>query len=155
MELSGVIKSIGQVQQVSATFRKIEIVVTTHEQYPQHILVEFSQDKCDLLNGFQIGQKIKVSINIRGREWTSPQGETRYFNSIQGWRIANDEPQGQHNVYQGQGSAVDHYQNVNRVAKPIPPSQAFAAPSTLNQPHQQHEMFNGNSEPSGHDDLPF
>lgn len=70
-------------------FRKREMVITTEEQYPQHIMVEFVQDKCDLLNNFQVGQAVKVSINLRGREWTNPQGETKYFNSIQGWRIEN------------------------------------------------------------------
>ena len=87
MEVLGRVKMIGDVQQVSATFKKREIVVTTEEQYPQHIMIEFTQDKCDLLNNYNIGEAVKVSINLRGREWVNPQGETRYFNSIQGWRI--------------------------------------------------------------------
>ncbi|RAR48109.1 DUF3127 domain-containing protein [Flavobacterium lacus] len=87
MEVSGKIKVINAEQQVSASFRKRELVVTTDEQYPQHIMVEFTQDKCDLLNSYKVGEGVKVSINIRGREWVSPQGETKYFNSIQGWRI--------------------------------------------------------------------
>lgn len=68
-------------------FRKREVVITTEEQYPQHILVEFIQDKTDLLDAFNEGEPVKIGINIRGREWTNPQGETKYFNSIQGWRI--------------------------------------------------------------------
>ncbi len=87
MEISGKVKVINDVQQVSASFKKRELVVTTEEQYPQHILVEFTQDKTDLLNNFQVGEAVKVSINLRGREWVNPQGETKYFNSIQGWRI--------------------------------------------------------------------
>lgn len=85
-------------QQISASFRKRELVVTTEEQYPQMIMIEFTQDKCDLLNNYRVGEPVKVSINLRGREWVSPQGETKYFNSIQGWRIEklqNDAPQGQ------------------------------------------------------------
>lgn len=87
MEVTGKIKVINAEQQVSASFRKRELVVTTEEQYPQHIMIEFTQDKCDLLNNYRAGEPVKVSINLRGREWVSPQGETRYFNSIQGWRI--------------------------------------------------------------------
>jgi translation initiation factor IF-3 len=87
MEVSGKIKVINPEQQVSASFRKRELVVTTEEQYPQHIMVEFTQDKCDLLNSYKAGEGVKVSINLRGREWVNPQGETKYFNSIQGWRI--------------------------------------------------------------------
>lgn len=87
MEIIGKVKMIGAEQQVSASFKKRELVVTTEEQYPQHILIEFAQDKCDVLNGYSIGQDVKVGINLRGREWVNPQGEIKYFNQIQGWRI--------------------------------------------------------------------
>jgi hypothetical protein len=87
MEVIGKVKSIGEEQQVSASFKKRELVVTTEDQYPQSILIEFVQDKTDLLNGLSIGQNIKVSINLGGREWVNPAGETKYFNSIKGWRI--------------------------------------------------------------------
>lgn len=99
MELIGKIKGINPTQEVSASFKKREVVVTTEEQYPQHILIEFNQDKCDILNSYKIGDDVRVSINLRGREWVNPQGETRYFNSIQGWRIekeATQQPQHYH-----------------------------------------------------------
>lgn len=90
MEVQGKIKLIGETQTFGSNgFRKRELVVTTEEQYPQHIMIEFVQDKTDLLNTYQVGQTVKVSINLRGREWVNPQGETKYFNSIQGWRIEN------------------------------------------------------------------
>ena len=50
-------------------------------------MVEFVQDKCDLLNNYTVGEAVKVSINLRGREWVDPQGVTKYFNAIQGWRV--------------------------------------------------------------------
>ncbi len=88
MEVTGKIKMIDQTKEVgSSGFKKRDVVVTTEEQYPQHILVQFVQDKCDLLNSFQVGDAVKIDINLRGREWTNPQGETVYFNTIQGWRI--------------------------------------------------------------------
>ena len=88
MEVQGRIKVIGETQTFGSNgFRKREVVVTTEEQYPQHLMIEFIQDKTDLLNNYQVGQQVKVSINLRGREWVNPQGETKYFNSIQGWRI--------------------------------------------------------------------
>ncbi len=98
MEVTGKIKVINAEQQVSATFKKRELVVSTDEQYPQTIMIEFTQDKCDLLNNYNVGEAVKVSINLRGREWVNPQGETKYFNSIQGWRIEKmqvDAPQTQ------------------------------------------------------------
>ena len=88
MEVQGSIKVIGVVQEISATFKKRELVVSTDEQYPQTLSIEFIQDKTELLNKFEIGQNVKVGINLRGREWENPQTkEIKYFNSIQGWRI--------------------------------------------------------------------
>lgn len=88
MEIKGQVRKIGETTPVgSGGFTKRELVITTDEQYPQHILVEFFKDKCSLLDGIEEGQDLTVSINLRGREWTSPDGEVKYFNSIVGWRI--------------------------------------------------------------------
>jgi len=88
MEVTGKIKKIDEAKTFgSSGFRKRELVITTDEQYPQMLMVEFVQDKCDLLNNFNVGDDIKISINLRGREWINPEGEAKYFNSIQGWRI--------------------------------------------------------------------
>jgi hypothetical protein len=87
MEILGKIKLIGATQQVSASFRKRELVVTTDEQYPQHILIDFNQDKCDVLDKYKVGDEVSVGINLRGREWKNPAGEVKYFNQIQGWKI--------------------------------------------------------------------
>lgn len=88
MEVQGKLKMIGQTETFGSNgFQKREAVVTTEEQYPQHILIEFVQDKCALLDAYKVGQSVKVGINLRGREWVNPEGETKYFNSIQGWRI--------------------------------------------------------------------
>ena len=92
MEVSGKIKMIDQTKEVgSSGFKKRDVVVTTDEQYPQHILVQYVQDKCDLLNNYQVGDAVKIDINLRGREWTNPQGEMVYFNTIQGWRIGKTQ----------------------------------------------------------------
>ena len=98
MEVIGKIKAINTTQQVSDSFKKREIVVSTDEQYVQHILIEFTQDKCDLLDKFKVGQSVKVGINLRGREWVNPQGETKYFNSIQGWSISLNGEQSANNI---------------------------------------------------------
>lgn len=92
MEVKGTIRHIGVMENISPTFQKRDIVVTTNEQYPQHILIQFTQDKCDLLSNYQVGQEVNVSINLRGREWVNPQHEVKWFNTIQGWRIASVQP---------------------------------------------------------------
>ena len=87
MNITGTIKVINDTMVVSDKFKKRDFVVTTNEQYPQDILIQMTQDKCDVLNGYNIGDSVDVSINIRGREWTSPSGEVKYFNTIEGWKI--------------------------------------------------------------------
>ena len=88
MEVSGKIKVLGDVKTFGDNgFRKREVVITTQEQYPQHLLIEFVQDRCELLDSFNIGENVKISINLRGREWENPQGDVKYFNSIHGWKI--------------------------------------------------------------------
>lgn len=88
MEVTGKIQKIDETKTFGAKgFKKREVVILTNEQYPQPIMVEFIQDKCDLLDSYKAGQDVKISINLRGREWTSPQGEVKYFNSVQGWKI--------------------------------------------------------------------
>ena len=116
MEIQGKIKKIDETKTYGSNgFRKREVVVTTEEQYPQHLLVEFIQDKCELLNNYQVGQEVKISINLKGREWTNPQGEVKYFNSIQGWRIENLQPaQGDPDI------------------PPVPPLEAFEPVDDIN-----------------------
>ena len=88
MEVIGRIKKIEPTKEFGANgFKKRELVIATDEQYPQFILIEFLQDKCSLLDNVQEGQSVKVSINLRGREWINPQGEAKYFNSLVGWKI--------------------------------------------------------------------
>ena len=88
MELTGKIKQIGKTQTFGEKgFRKREFVITTKEQYPQHIPMELVQDKCELIDKFSVGQFIKVGVNVQGREWTNKDGEVKHFLSLQAWRI--------------------------------------------------------------------
>jgi membrane carboxypeptidase/penicillin-binding protein len=86
MQVSGKIKVIQAIEE-KGTFKSRNVVVTTEEQYPQHIAIQFVQDKCSILDSYAVGQSVEVSINLRGREWVDPQGVSKYFNTIQGWKI--------------------------------------------------------------------
>ena len=122
MEIQGRILKIGPVQTVGAngTFQKRELVLVTEEQYPQYLPIDFVQEKCSLLDNFQPNQVVKVSINLRGREWTNPAGEVKYFVSIQAWRIESADMQ------QGYGQPQGGY-----------PQQAFGQPQqSFGQPQQ-------------------
>ena len=139
MEIVGNIKMIDETKVVNASgFRKRDFVVTTDEQYPQHIIINLIQDKCDMLNNYQVGEQVKVSINIRGREWTNPEGQVKYFNDITAWRIEKV-------------SAV----NPNSIT-PVAPPVYQAPPQNIQQPTSSspfEQIASTNNEPL--DDLPF
>jgi hypothetical protein len=87
-KLTGSVKMVGNTVQVSEKFSKREFVVTDASgMYPQDIMFQATQDKCALLDGYQAGDQVEVSFNLRGREWTSPAGEVKYFNTLEAWRI--------------------------------------------------------------------
>ncbi len=91
--------------QVSEKFSKREFVIKdTGSMYPQDILFQLTQDNCKQLDYHKVGDPITVSFNLRGREWTSPQGEVRYFNTLDAWRIEK---------YIGDGGAPAMQQNPN------------------------------------------
>ena len=82
MELQGRIKLITPIQTFGNNgFQKRELIIVTEEQYPQTISFDFTQGNCELLNNYQVGQVVKITFDIRGREWTNPQGEVKYFNT--------------------------------------------------------------------------
>ena len=87
-KLTGTIKVANKTVQVTDKFSKREFVVTDEDgMYPQDIMFQLAQDSCPKLDGFTVGDKIEVSFNLRGREWTSPTGEVKYFNTLDCWKI--------------------------------------------------------------------
>jgi len=83
----GKIIDIFQTQQISDKFKKREFVIETDEQYPQLIKMEFVQDNCSKLDSFAIGQDVEVYFNLRGRKWTNKDGDDKYFNTLNVWRM--------------------------------------------------------------------
>jgi hypothetical protein len=71
-----------ETQQVSATFKKREFVIETEGQYPQPVKFDLTQDRCVLLDNYQEGQRVKVSFDLRGREWNG-----KYFTDLNAWRL--------------------------------------------------------------------
>lgn len=87
-KLTGSVKLIKDTVQVTEKFAKREFVINdSSSMYPQDIIFQAVQDKCSMLDGINEGEQVEVSFNLRGREWTSPQGEVKYFNTLDAWRI--------------------------------------------------------------------
>lgn len=70
--------------------RKVWVIDDENADYPQTIEVEVAQDKVNLFNDCRPGQPLTLSINLRGREWTNPQGEVKVFNTLQCWKMVSD-----------------------------------------------------------------
>ncbi len=86
--ITGTVKLVGKTQQVSDKFSKRELVITEPSgQRPQHIPVEFTQDRTALLDGYKPGDEVTVTCYVNGREWTGRDGVTKYFLSLSGNRI--------------------------------------------------------------------
>ena len=91
MQLKGKIKVINDELIITDKFKKREFVITDESsQYPQDIILQLTQDRTDLIDSYSVGQEITASFNLRGREWTSPTGEVRYFNTIEAWKIEGE-----------------------------------------------------------------
>ena len=84
--VKGRIKLIGNTGTFGKTQKK-SLVITTDEKYSQTLEIEFLNDKINLIDGFDVGENVEINVNIRGREWTNPQGQVKYFTSLSGWKI--------------------------------------------------------------------
>lgn len=93
MDITGAVIKIYPKQQISEKFAKREFVIATQDKYPQQILLQVTQERCELLDNIMEGEKVQAFINIRGREWTNPQGEVKYFNTLEAWKISNESGQ--------------------------------------------------------------
>jgi len=88
-ETTGKIHTLFDIAQVTERFRKREFVLETGDnpKYPQTVLFQLTGDRCENLEGFNVGDEVVVEFSLRGREWTSPRGETKFFNSLDVWAI--------------------------------------------------------------------
>lgn len=87
MEVKGKIEFIEETKRVSDKLSKKMFVVTTADKYPQSIPMELMNDKCSLVDNLGIGSEVTAHVNLRGRKWVNPQGEVKYFGSVECWKL--------------------------------------------------------------------
>tara|TARA_B100000678_G_C18210088_1_gene502953 strand:- start:1740 stop:2087 length:348 start_codon:yes stop_codon:yes gene_type:complete len=92
MNIKGKLVEIFDTVQITETFKKREFIIQDNKnpEYPEYIKIELIQDKVELLNPLNVGDEINVLINIKGRKWEDKEGNIKYFNSIQGWKIESE-----------------------------------------------------------------
>lgn len=93
MKISGKIIEINETQQVSENFKKRFFIVEYKEnpQYPQYLQFELIKERCGIIDDFEAGQMVEVNFNLIGREWKDKDGKKKYFNSLQAWKIEEEE----------------------------------------------------------------
>ena len=111
-KITGKIIVIEETIQVTEKFSKREIVVeTTDDLYPQTIPMQFTQDKCSVLDRYVLGDEVEVSVNIQGRRWTNPEGVNKYFLSLNGWRIEKTTAKNNNGVPKLQGNIEKRFED--------------------------------------------
>jgi len=124
-EIEGILHKIFEVESKSASFQTREFVITTDGTYPQFVKFQLTQDKCGIIDGCQEGEKIKVSFDLRGREW-----QDKYFTNLNAWKVEKT------------ASSTQGFQNAS-------------APPPLSPPVFEENTDFGGGLPSDFDDLPF
>ncbi len=89
IETTGKLHTIFDTKQVSERFTKREFVIelTDNPKYPQVVLFQLTGDRCSQLDGMAVGDEVRIEFSLRGREWRSPSGDIKYFNSLDVWKI--------------------------------------------------------------------
>lgn len=77
--------------QVSNKFSKREFVLELSEDingnmYTNYAKMQLVQNKCEILDKYNIGDNVKVSFNIKGTKYEKD-GKVNYFTSLDCWRI--------------------------------------------------------------------
>lgn len=139
MEATGRLHAIYETKQVSERFTKREFVLelVDNPKYPQTVLFQLTGDRVSQLDGLNVGDQIRIEFNLRGREWRSPQGETKYFNSLEVWKL---EPARANAGNQNRSNAASN----SRSATANDPRDRFTMPPREDEPR-----------PGDVDDIPF
>ena len=117
-EVVGRLHRLFATEQKSSSFQTREFVLEIPDgNYPQLIKFQAVQDRCAMLDRFGEGDSIKVSFDLRGREWNG-----KYLTNLNAWRVeAGDGSEGTSNNSGGSGrSAAQSSGNENFPADPFP-----------------------------------
>jgi single-stranded DNA-binding protein len=144
ISVEGIVKEIKATEQISAKFSKRSLILTTDDKYPQVLDVQFANDDIVRLDSIAVGMKLKIFVNIRGREWANPQGEVKYFTSLMGWKIENLQQQ----APQQQQQPMQQQQQFQQ-----PQQQQFQQPQQQQFQQPQQPSMGQQQQPT--EDLPF
>lgn len=109
MNIKGKILEIFQTNQIKETFRKRDFIVEYAENpnYPQILKFEMINDNCSMLDNYRKGDVIDIDFDLRGREWTNPQGNKVYFVSLNAYRLKKIDDSGNSSADDGPVPGTD------------------------------------------------
>lgn len=85
---SGYLKVKNNTVKVNDRFQKREFVITDdNPQYPNQVQFQLTGDRVSLLDAVNVGDELTVHFSLQGREWKNPQGEIKYFNTLNAFKI--------------------------------------------------------------------
>ena len=88
MNIAGILIEKFEVVHISETFKKREFVIEVREgEYSEFIKFTSIQAQVEITDKYKIGDEIDVHFNLKGRKWTNPQNEVKYFNDLQAWMV--------------------------------------------------------------------
>lgn len=88
MEITAEVVRVLETKETGANnYKSRSVHVKTIEQHPQILDIQFTQNNVGLLDNLAISQKVKITANLKGREWTKPDGTISVFNTIVGWKL--------------------------------------------------------------------
>lgn len=137
-EVEGKLHRVFATEQKSQSFQTREFVLEIPDgNYPQLVKFQAVQDRCTILDQFREGDKVRVSFDLRGREWNG-----KYLTNLNAWRIqaATGEPSGNSGANDGGNAGNNAARGGNDERFPADPF-----PNYTDTPQQNVNM----------DDLPF
>ena len=88
--IKGILHAIKETQKVTESFKKREFVIKIEDaEYPQYISLQFKQERCEVLDIYEEGERVEVIFSINGRRYEKD-GEVKYFNSLDAWRLIRE-----------------------------------------------------------------
>ena len=90
IDVVGEVVVLDDAQTFESGFTKRRIVIKTEGTYPDFLTVDFTKEKCELLDPYKVGETVKIGCYLGGREWDSPEKGKMYFLSLAGWRIEGE-----------------------------------------------------------------
>jgi Domain of unknown function (DUF3127) len=88
-EITGTLIAKFDTQVINDKFKKREFAIETKDNsnYSNFVKLQLVQAKTEMIDGYNIGDEIKVSFDIRGNKWEK-NGVTNYISNLDAWRIS-------------------------------------------------------------------